>query len=167
MKKIVAFAFAVLVVFSAQASYLFWQVNEDTTTAPGINLEDYGWARLVASDGNNTSYQKAEMSSGAMEAYQTFDLSTLTGTASSYSYWIELGTYDSVGGSFTTQVASWGDRKSYAELSSYIATGTLSGVPTVDIWHGGTVSVPEPTSAMLMLFGAAFLGLKRKNRSIA
>ncbi|MBR4476719.1 MAG: PEP-CTERM sorting domain-containing protein [Kiritimatiellae bacterium] len=50
---------------------------------------------------------------------------------------------------------------------SYISTGTLSGVPTAQIWHGGTVSVPEPTSAMLMLFGAAFLGLKRKNRRIA
>ena len=170
MKKIVAFAFAVLVVFSAQASYLYWQVNEETDTASGINLADYGWARLVASDGNNTSYQNAQMSGGEMVVPQMFDLSTLNGSGSDYSYWIELGTYNSAGsGSFTALASSQGDSKTYAQLlsDSYISAGTLSEVPTVQVWHGGTVSVPEPTSAILMLFGAAFLGLKRKNRRIA
>ena len=171
MKKTLVLFAAILSVAVAQASYLYWQIDSNTPVAQGISLSDYNMARLVAYSSTQTYDQYAQVSDGKMTTYREFNLSTIeSGDTSAYSFWIELGTYDSTGsGSFTTQAATWGERKTYAQLldESYISTGTLSGVPTAQIWHGGTVSVPEPTSAMLMLFGAAFLGLKRKNRRIA
>ena len=168
MKKSIILLVATLAATVVNASYLYWQINEETVNNTGISGE---WARLVAHSDTETVEQFAQLdNNGKMPAYRTFDISSLSGEASSYSYWVELGTYSNVGtpsATFSAQVSSWSDAKTYSDLSSYIATTTLSDIPTTQIWHGGTMSVPEPTSAVLMLFGAAFLGLKRKNRSVA
>lgn len=167
MKKSIILLVATLAATVVNASYLYWQINGDTVNNTGVSGE---WARLVAhSDTYGTTEQFAQLANGEMPAYREFDISSLSGNESSYSFWVELGTYTSVGtpSTFSAQVSSWSDRKTYSDLSSYIATTTLSDIPTTQIWHGGTMSVPEPTSAVLMLFGAAFLGLKRKNRSVA
>lgn len=169
MKKSIILLVATLATTVVNASYLYWQITkEETVNETGIWGD---WARLVAHSDTESSTveQFAQLVNGEMSAYRTFDISSLSGDTSSYSFWVELGTYSSVGtpSTFSAQVSSWSDRKTYTDLSSYIATTTLSDIPTTQIWHGGTMSVPEPTSAVLMLFGAAFLGLKRKNRSIA
>ena len=169
MKKSIILLVATLATTVVNASYLYWQITkEDTVNETGI-WGDY--ARLVAhSDSESrTVEQFAQLDEGEMTIYQEFDISSLTGDTSSYSFWVELGTYSSVGdpSTFSAQVSSWSNAKTYSQMSDYIATTTLTEIPTTPIWHGGTMSVPEPTSAVLMLFGAAFLGLKRKNRSVA
>ena len=88
---------------------------------------------------------------------------------SGYSYYIELvnSNNEVIGKSITPLTSSSPNYASY--VNNGTTTANLTNIPTVNLnaWHGGSFrAVPEPTSAILMLFGAAMLGLKRKNRSL-
>ena len=185
MKKIViAFGVAVSALIS-NAAYLYWQVNEaDYKTAEfdrvvvryynsesgSIDSGENGTFTQYYSLGDyNPSTEAATINTstyGSKETLYTVDLSTLL-NAENYSYYIEL--QSSTGGFVArTDVAN---AMTYTDLVSAnaIFDAGLTAIPTdVTPWHGVSYSaVPEPTSALLMLFGAAMLGLKRKNRSIA
>lgn len=172
MKKIVFGLIAALTVSGAQASYLAWQVgaNEFGTS--------YDNANIYATDGVSTHllgsyWASSDPASDAaetdiatpMQAVAFADLKSY-GT-SSYSYYIELSNYSQSGNEF---VAVSSPSVTYTDLmneGSIIATLPSGTLANIQVWHPTTYSVPEPTSALLMLFGAAMLGLKRKNRSIA
>ena len=177
MKKVYILAATLLAVVSANASYLYWQVNEDSNVSGLDTGVTYNSARVSVNDDStgNIVWSSAatdvntESLSYPISAVNTIDVSAFSNYNSGYSYYIELGNYDSVGGAFTGTAIS--TAQTYQALAgSYIHTTanlSASDLVSTQIWHGGTYSVPEPTSAILMLFGAAMLGLKRKNRSIA
>ena len=181
MKKLIAFVAIVAISASAQASYLYWQVD-DTDNFSGISevsAANLSYAMFVLEDSNGNKvvdYAQLDNSEGPatylMPAAKSVDISGISQNTGAYSYYIELGTYSaSVWSGYA--ISATATATTYAEIAATaIATsGTLSmadlAQASIMPFHGGTYSVPEPTSAMLMLFGAAFLGLKRKNRSLA
>lgn len=169
MKKLILLAVIIVSAVSARASFLYWQLD-NADVADDIKALDYGYARIVATSNTQTPSQvtqMAELNNKQMEAWQTFDLSQLGGDGSSYSYYIELGTYS--GSTFSAVAQSETQTYSQIATTAIQPTATLSASAPVNFstWHAGNFrAVPEPTSAILMLFGAAMLGLKRKNRSL-
>lgn len=168
MKKLILLAAIIASTISARASYLYWQLD-NADVNDDIKALDYNYARIVATSDTATPTpvtQMAELDNKEMQAWQTFDLSQLSNNGSSYSYYIELGTYS--GDTFSAVAQS--EKQTYSQIASTAIqpTSTLSPTEAVNVstWHAGSFrAVPEPTSAILMLFGAAMLGLKRKNRS--
>ena len=177
MKKVYILAATLLAVVSANASYLYWQVNEDsdvsrlggvTYNSARVSVKEDSTGTIVwSSAATDVNTESLSYPISAVNTIAETSFSSWTGTG--YSYYIELGNYDSVGDTFTGTAIS--EAQTYTTLAaSYIhpsASLSPSDLVSTQIWHGGTYSVPEPTSAILMLFGAAMLGLKRKNRSIA
>ena len=184
MKKLILIAGVISAAFAANASYLYWQVSE------GAYAETYDSAKLIFTSGNidNWGEYAAKENTGVITSDGTYheystaketvkvasdvayvaNIGDLT-TSSSYSYWVEL-----YNGDTRVALSSIGYINNYSGTAPYVysdaagITTSLSEVAAVAVWHsGGYTAVPEPTSAILMLFGAAFLGLKRKNRSIA
>ena len=176
MKKIILVLSIAVASYAANASYLYWQVDQSAVLEYNKNVPE-GWYSA-----GQSSYAVLKTTTG-----QTFDLydaegQVLSGHAAintayysnvgdggyDYSYYVEL--YNSsnqlLAKSSTLNNSSGSDwTAGYAES---IRTSSLSEIPSVQLWHVSSfTAVPEPTSALLMLFGAAFLGLKRKNRSIA
>ena len=181
MKKLVLILTIAIGAMSSNASYLYWQVSgnisEDTQTWEGVG---YDLARITYTTGS------------AMNEYQPYETAGITiydaqgnvtsyngGTGpflasaefnSGYSYYIELyngSQLVSRSAGITGEELSSGN---YLYNSAAEVTSILNPSPSVNIWHAagsGYTAVPEPTSALLMMFGMAFLGLKRKNRSIA
>lgn len=187
MKKLFAIAVTALLASSASASYLYWQVmDNDSGTAfsslSGDVLSSITHAQISVKDTTSgdtvaSGLASVEKVGSSLEAASAsyINLSGVDLSTGAYSFFIELGTYESstfsgkaISETITTTAGeTW---SSYVALNSAIVeTAPLSASDLVSVmpWHGGTYSVPEPTSAILMLFGAAMLGLKRKNRSIA
>ena len=179
MKKCLTVLYVTFAAIIANASYLYWQV--DAVDYAGI--DGVSGARFVYFDNGNyhtvTSYYPDQDGSGNPTMSSTIvgvvnekaayaaDIGNYD--ANSYSYYIELvNAQNDVVGRTTT-----GLTKNTEGFSSYTSSAaTVAELPatlaTLTPWHGSPyTAVPEPTSAMLMLIGAAFLGLKRKNRSIA
>lgn len=187
MKKLILIVGVISAAFAANASYLYWQVSE------GAYTESYDSARLIFTDGiiNNWGEYSAKVNSGVITAdgeYHAYspaqekvgissdvayvaNIGSLT-SGSSYSYWIELYNNNTrVALSDIGYINSYTGSESttpfvYADASNL--TTSLSEVATAAVWHsGGYRAVPEPTSGLMLLLGAAMLGLKRKNRSVA
>lgn len=184
MKKLIISMGAVLVAVAANASYLYWQV--DSTDYAGMEGAGDVAGATIAYMSNGGSYVLGQTSHYDSYYVQqnagTYESEVVNvGTAApigrvyaadigsldnSYSYYIELV-------NSTGDVLGRSDSVSASDLTSYISaaqmTADIPGVEPVSVWHysGSYTAVPEPTSAILMLFGAAMLGLKRKNRSIA
>lgn len=190
MKKVFLTTICMCAAMAANASYLYWQVSSDNTSSLGSSAGNWNVARIVvasATDSDITSWNSGGKRSGfASESYVTentiLDDGTVAGTLvgvtgddvgsfaanigsnlSGYAYYVELVN------SSTGYVYARSNAEAYSAISSHITTDLeVVTVPSVSLWHAsGYTVIPEPTSAMLMLFGAAFLGLKRKNRRIA
>jgi len=176
MKRFLAAVSVVLIAVSAQASYLWWEVNSN---APGTDMSAVSewigdganpWTEAQVWAVSDTDASDKLMVGSASAANQNnpivswggkINLSDLDGYKDGYSYYIELVNSTTVVGYSATKTA-------YADLSGSI-TETLTDVPSVSVWHGGSSykAAPEPTSAMLMLLGVAGLALRRKQRKIA
>lgn len=104
----------------------------------------------------------AIVENGSLEAFERAAvLASLGGrTLSEYSFAIELGTFAGEKGDQWVLAAVSGT-ETYQNLQSYI--GSQVAVPTDLPWTPGAFVAPEPTSGLLMVFGLALLGLKRKN----
>ena len=196
MKKLLLMAIVAGGVFAANASYLIWQVNgsDASTAAYGdwnaamvykvSGLSD----SAIATWNANANKEKDTALTGATlvevnksaENFSTdygsavatmpkgmsaaADIATVTG----YAYYIELVNYD-FSNDKVNYVYARSDAVAYSALSGSI-TDSLSTatIANVSPWHGGGYSaVPEPTSGLMLLLGAAMLGLRRKNRSVA
>ena len=183
MRKLLLASFIAFAAFAANAAYLYWQVDDPAittynTTLPSPATSDSAYAgegvyfKLRDSAGNyydgdsdkTTVGVGGTVSGGIASPNQSY---YSTGVDSGFSYYVEM--YNSAhwliarSASINSSSGDW-----TAGYADSIRTTDLSNIPSMEIWHvGGFVAVPEPTSAMLMLFGAAFLGLKRKNRRIA
>lgn len=150
MKKFMFVLFSAAALAS-QASVLWWQV--DATDYSGLpNVDGVGAVYLYATkDGQSNHVQ-----TGLVGETWSFDMSKVD--YSGYSFYIEAVNY----GQAPNVAVARSETKSYAELSGHI-TSSLSQIPQLNAWHGGTYSaVPEPTSGFLMMVGLALLGLKRR-----
>lgn len=180
MKKLLIVLSVSLASVFANASYLYWQVNS-TDYANMDGSDQVTGARLVVGDPGTLvtsyylSYNDTTAEATWTESSNTGSLGTLyaanigDNTGSGYSYYIELvnSSGDVLGRSQTPLVGGSNDFAKYTDTGT--TTSDLTSVPTANFsaWHGSPYrAVPEPTSAILMLFGAAMLGLKRKNRSL-
>lgn len=176
MKKIF-FGFAFLLAASvAHADLLYWQV--DSTTTSGTAYENFAYATIkVSSDNGATSTLLTNYASpGADSGYVPVgkNLITATGyyadlagyypsTTPEYSYVIELidSTGDVLANSGWTKLSAV---ESYISKSTFDSnwTAMTAALPGGNAgWRAGA-AVPEPTSGLLMLIGAAMLGLRRR-----
>lgn len=179
-KLLLAFACATAA-FCSQAAYLMWQIGTDTVAADTYLSENLNQADLAAGnyyaqvkvgtkDADLKSYtavnrDDVETSWGLVggtaatgdNRYQTVDLGTMTGDG--YSYYIEIAKY--VDGNYEGVARS--QTMTYAELVNNNFVGTDLDIPNLATWQGaGPYTVPEPTSALMVMIGLACLGLKRR-----
>lgn len=173
MKKILLMLATGVIAVSAQASYLMWQVDTtdvgefdanavriaystDGTTADGyLTLQ-----QAVGSDLSDIGdYVALDSSKQVPQLYASVD----GYTDEKYSFFIELINYNSASEPPTIRTVAVSETETYANLTAkgFTSDSMIPTVPTA-VWHGGTYSVPEPTSAMLVMFGVGLLALKRK-----
>lgn len=146
MNKLLSLVAFVSLCVSAQASYLYWQVdlsNYESITAAG-QVNAYG-LYAIGSDSQKTLISNS---------FGSLDVADF---AENFSFIVELYNSES-----QAQLGQ-GTETTYADLASqgYI-TDELLPVAQAKVWHGGTYTVPEPTSGFLMMVGLALLGLKRR-----
>lgn len=147
----------------AFAEYLYWQIGETNTI-------EFDYAILYAVNDHGDKFDDGNCY-GTLDQEGNFVRTTTTGPQQTqfgenwnweaYSYCVELFTWDSatekdlrVGYSETATYAQLADEKMILP----------SGMSIPDIatpWTPAT-TVPEPSSAMMILFGLAFIGLKRR-----
>ena len=168
MNKYIALVAAMLLGGASQAAYLYWQV--DANDATGIT---FGYARVVAESGGSS--QILSITDGVGETKVGYELVAQgvgaainldqLSDASAYSFYIELINYNDSTKSYDVVGTSKASPATYTSLvqSNFIDVGNM-GLPVTPttVWHGGTYSVPEPTSAMLVMLGVGLLVLKRK-----
>lgn len=184
MKKCLIGIAVAFVATVANASYLYWQVTADDYSAATWSTAKVYLFETTLSDYPSLSGVSAVSNVGYVDAnntYQTFtstqavrpielgyvaDIGTLSG--SSYSFFVELSNSSGQRVGFSNIQTGVTSSSPYIYSDTASLTTALSAVASVTPWHATSYGpVPEPTNAMLMLFGAAFLVLKRKNRSIA
>jgi len=180
MKKFLAAVPAMLIAVSAQASYLWWEVNSNDPDTDMSAVSDWigdganPWTVAQVWAVSDTDASDKSMVGSAEAANQNnpivswggqINLSSFDGYKNGYSYYIEL-VNTSGGGSSVVGYST--PKTAYVDLAGSI-TETLDDVPKVSVWHGGSSykAAPEPTSAMLMLLGVAGLALRRKQRKLA
>lgn len=150
MKKCIVVFVLALVGMSAQAAYLFWQVDQTdySTIYSGSDVEG---VTLYAFNGTDVHSQNAVVGNR-----MSFDLGS--SSWDNYSFYVEVARSDG-----SVVATSEGNAENYANLGAYIgSTSELSTVPMAQVWHGGAMAAPEPTSGFLMMVGLALLGLKRR-----
>ena len=174
MKRTLFCATVALASIAANASYLYWQVDDSSViayneTAPeGYTIGSDAYAMLKSDNSNASGYTTYGADGQVTDNKASIGSSYYSniGTDAGYSYFVELynNNGDLIARSQSINSSSGSDWTSgYAES---LRTSDLASIPSVNVWHAGNFrAVPEPTSAILMLFGAAMLGLKRKNRS--
>lgn len=143
-----------------QAGTLYWQLANDSGAdyaAVAIKNTDSGtvtYANLLDSDGGSAIGQVVA-TADAMSQIQYADL---TGYESGYVFYIEM-----LSGTSELEQGWTSSEMTYSQLSSYISAGGISA-GSVNTWTA-SVSIPEPTSGLLLLVGGSLLALRRKRRA--
>lgn len=152
MKKFLMAAMLVAGVTAAKADYLYWQVGGDSVS----NLRDTPAYAQLTYDGSVVDGLYT-IAGGKMDAYTTYDVSALSNGDKAFVIELLNSSGDIIG---------QGESKTYADLVSNgaIKGGQLTDIAAVQVWQGGTYSVPEPTGALLVMLGAACLALRRRER---
>lgn len=164
MKRFALILFCMLIAGTAQAYYLYWQIQSDPG---GISAE---YAQIVAVDGggNETILKLADSTTGETTDVDLFELPTDKSwidlgqlvSESSYSFYVELINYNSATENF--DIVGLSETKSYSDLSAHISTD-INIIPA-SVWHGSGYMIPEPTTGMLVMFGFGLLALKRREK---
>lgn len=176
MKKILLTTATALAAFVVNASYLYWQVDIDGDAYNAtVNEESYkfdGGYFVLKNTTNSSTYDLYDADGAVANGHAELGVqyySIVDNNTSDFTYYVEM--YNSSGNLIAKSATLSGSAGEPSGIYSEVqATTELSEIPTVSVnfWHPSSFApVPEPTSAILMLFGAAMLGLKRKNRSIA
>jgi len=182
MKRNLAVIVFALLGYAAQASYLYWTVNESYTMentgasytyngAAPYEANTFQAARLMLYDSNNESATQLGNAAGYVTeeggAQKSYAVDVSNYTAANYSFYIELLSYDANASSWSQVGAT--TKQTYTQLqSANVIYESDSLLPVAAAtWHGsGSMNAPEPTSAMLMLLGVAGLALRRKQRKL-
>ena len=175
-KAIVGFCIA-CAALSVNASYLYWQVENGDFTGEPYNSATL-WVSVEGSEytvAGNVAYVQGGESHAYNSSHDTVTPSTGIGyvaniggdyASSTYSYYVELANNTHTVARSATVTSEADAHQAY--ISAAELSVSLPNLANVTPFHTTSyTAVPEPTSAILMLFGAAMLGLKRKNRSIA
>ncbi len=180
--KSIAFVMGLLLSLHATADYLFWQIGGTTT----YNNDGTYTTSLGSSDSITYSYA----SIASLNSAPSPNPPTTAGTALNNQVAGLTGEYTKIDGevAMLSTVAAVVDSSSFTEKYFFIelfdANNTLVGTSTAvkgselqafystagfnaqwsgAKWNGGTyTAVPEPTSGLMLLIGAAMLGLRRK-----
>lgn len=186
MKKFLLMLCITLVASIASAEYMYWQLDtsdyteakeDDVITAQlkyGEDEDSVVSMYALVYDSVNDEWVLSDTPTDTIYPNATYAIDTTKmDTTDAYSYYVEV----SKNGSVVDDYAGSKNTMTGSEFKSYTDTAVVSGDLTdgikdmvAPVWHastGGMSPAPEPTSAILMMFGMAFLGLKRKNRSIA
>ncbi len=166
-KKLLTAAFAVAAAFGLQAGTLYWQINNNP------NGDDYAAVAVLDGSGELVGYANILDGDGgdvignlvaAEDAMSEMQYADISGYDSSYKFVVEmlsLNTDDN------TWERGWtaGTPMTYAELKTarYVSEGGISA-GSVNSWTS-SVSIPEPTSGLLLLVGGSLLALRRKRRA--
>ena len=166
-KKLLTAAFAVVAAFGLQAGTLYWQINNNP------NGDDYAAVAVLNGSGELVGYANILDGDGgdvignlvaAEDAMSEMQYADISGYDSSYKFVVEmlsLNTDDN------TWERGWtaGTPMTYAELKTagYVSEGGISA-GSVNSWTS-SVSIPEPTSGLLLLVGGSLLALRRKRRA--
>ena len=154
MKKVLVGAVLMMFASAAQASYLKWQV--DSTDYLSYYDGPAVGANLYAMAGNDTRQAVKVGDAKIGDSAYSADLTDYA----NYNFYVEVVNYDS--STKTSTAVARSEAVSYESLSMNLTT-TLSDIAKTQVWHASNYSAaPEPTSAMLMMMGVAFLGLKRR-----
>jgi len=173
MKKLFVIGAFACAALSANASYLYWQVDTGLDKVQAWATEqEMNWDKATITIDDGSTHQVTatlanldinETGYLGRTGVTEIDLSTLTGETSSWSYYIELAN------SSSEKVLGF-QNGTYADLSGSItAQLDIDNIPQASVWHGSTGgyrATPEPTSAVLMLLGVAGLALRRKQRKL-
>lgn len=168
MKLILASA-ALFIAHLASAEMLYWMIGDATNG--GENTIEFNYAVVYATKGGEKIALPNNGEDG--EIYGNEELSPITTTNpqmtefgegwdyQNYSFYVELFNYDfdlDIGTS--VGVSEWATYDALVSQGAIIPSGM--GIPaTAQLWMPAT-HVPEPSSAMLLLFGVSFVLLKRR-----
>ena len=161
LKSILAFCALAAIPALGDVEALYWQVNNDNNNE-GV---PFTYAALVGVDNQNGTHYLAD-DSGIQFHNSTGDGTTTDVIASimdpSYSGWtfyVELWNYEN-GNWALAGTAGGPPGDSYTKLKN---DGVIRSSMSMDTaLFTPTVSVPEPTSGLLLLMGGAFLALRRR-----
>ena len=167
----------------ADTAYLYWQVNQDPSSADAVNFEFARIGILNASDNSpvgDSVYltQPANSSTplyvASSDGYNVdTSVASLIGSnganynSSAYSFVVELVTYQKYNDSGLFDVVGRSAPISYSQIQDHIAYDGM-GLPALEgamATTSFTRVVPEPTSGLMFLVGGALLALRRKRRS--
>ena len=174
MKKIIlalAFSCAVLALSAEGDKYLYWMVEDsniqfdyarvaatkkvDNVVVGVTYLNIYPPATDEAGNIYQYAEQPAKLGSDGYATDKTYGLLAGSTDWSSYSFVIELLNED-------YDVKATGGESRYSDLLKYMISSPLDQPEAWTVSSFTPSPVPEPTSGLLMLLGAAVLALRRK-----
>ena len=178
--KLIAAVCAVALASAVSAQVLYWQVNSNVSIGGADTGTTWNYAALYAvkdgtskqldsymfnSDGTTvqSTYVGKDYMGGEYPAYADFGGTDYAG----YSFFIEL--VNKVDGSGATSIARSGS-VSYDKLGAALASSAefRSEWSSINALGSGLTftALPEPTSGLMLLVGAAMLGPRRKRPQV-
>lgn len=164
MKKII-FAAALALSACANADYLYWMVNQDSSDPDSVAFK---YARIaVSGNGVEVGTYLSDGSGNSRFVWSGYPEGGTTGYNTLAGY-VDLASYGVDGYSFAVElyntaneVVGVGNVETYNNLKKFVY-GDMQHTG-IDPWVVSSLqAVPEPTSGMLVLVGTALLALKRR-----
>ena len=157
---------AAAVTAHAEVEALYWQVTPESNPngvqfqSAALHYDDGAGNSGYLPNGSSSGSEWAKASSGGTSTeLQAAILGEVGPDRSGWSFYIELQNYDADTGNWYTAGSS--STFTYAQAASALRTSSSLdvGAPTAMV---PTVSIPEPTSGMLVLVGGVLLAWRRR-----